>query len=161
MTISWKATWPLSHFKMVQFLKRRIKSFHSDRTFCYKKCNSVINPLLLEFGKWIYSVWSWGKYKTTNCFTPPEHTHNTSDLIPRNTLSANITNYIKLSPTSQTNSLSASQVLHHLETQIQLLFLQHTFILSYPVAVQFRKYPHTDISYLKMHFNIITACKPA
>ena len=68
---------------------------------------------------------------------------------------------MKLSPTSQTNNLSACQVLRRLETKIQLLFLQHAFVLSYPVAVQSRKYPHTVISYLKMHFNIITACTPA
>jgi len=101
------------------------------------------------------------KYKTTNYFTQQEHTHNTSNLFLRNTLSVNTTDYMKLSPTSQTNSLSASQVLRHLETKIQLLFLQHVFILSYPVALKSRKYPHTDVSYLKMHFNIITASTPA
>jgi hypothetical protein len=41
-----------------------------------------------------------------------------------------------------------------IETKIQLSFLQHPGMLSYLVAVQSRKYPQTDVSYFKIHFNM-------
>jgi hypothetical protein len=60
------------------------------------------------------------------------NTRNTINLFPRNILSSNITNYIKLNPTSQTNCPSASQVLRYLELKKRSNYHFHNMQPDYP-----------------------------